>query len=65
MRFFATYAACCLIAGILGRNSRIGFWGVFFLSFALSPVLVLVLFILLGGRGTTSLADSSPARSAR
>jgi uncharacterized membrane protein YvlD (DUF360 family) len=33
------YLALCLAAGITGRNRRIGFWGFFFASIVLTPIL--------------------------
>jgi hypothetical protein len=36
------YLALCLVAGILGRNRRIGFWGFLFCSILLTPVLSLM-----------------------
>lgn len=31
------YLGLCLLAGILGRNRRIGFWGFFFSSIVFTP----------------------------
>jgi hypothetical protein len=31
------YLALCVLAGILGRNRRIGFWGFFFSSIIFTP----------------------------
>ena len=31
------YLAFCFLAGILGRNRRIGFWGFFFSSIVFTP----------------------------
>jgi len=42
----AVYAGLCVLAGIVGRNRRIGFWGYLFLSFLFTPCLCL-LFLLL------------------
>ncbi len=36
------YLGLCLIAGIVGRNRRIGFWGFFFCSIVLTPILSLL-----------------------
>jgi hypothetical protein len=36
------YLALCLVAGIVGRNRRIGFWGFLFCSILLTPVLSLM-----------------------
>lgn len=38
----AAYLALCWIAGILGRNRRIGFWGYFFCSFIFTPFVSLM-----------------------
>jgi hypothetical protein len=36
------YLALCLVAGILGRNRRIGFWGFFFSSIIFTPIISLL-----------------------
>jgi hypothetical protein len=36
------YLLLCLIAGIAGRNRRIGFWGYFFCSFIFTPFVSLL-----------------------
>ena len=36
------YLGLCLVAGILGRNRRIGFWGFFFSSVLFTPVISLL-----------------------
>ena len=42
----ALYMALCLVAGVLGRNTVIGFWGFFFCSCLFTPfVSVLFLYI--------------------
>ena len=33
-----TYIILCTIVGLLGRNKTIGFWGFFFFSAVLTPV---------------------------
>lgn len=38
----AAYLALCLVAGILGRHRRIGFWGFFFSSILLTPLIGLL-----------------------
>ncbi len=38
----AAYLVLCLIAGIAGRNRRIGFWGYFFCSFIFTPIVSLM-----------------------
>jgi hypothetical protein len=36
------YLALCLVAGIVGRNRRIGFWGFLFCSVLFTPVISLL-----------------------
>ena len=36
------YLALCLVAGILGRNRRIGFWGFLFCSIIFTPFVSLL-----------------------
>lgn len=36
------YLALCLVAGIAGRNRRIGFWGFLFCSILLTPFISLM-----------------------
>jgi hypothetical protein len=37
-----TYLVLCLVAAIVGRKRRIGFWGYFFCSFIFTPFISLV-----------------------
>jgi hypothetical protein len=39
--FIFGYLVLCLLAAILGRNRRIGFWGFFFCSIIFTPVISL------------------------
>jgi hypothetical protein len=36
------YFVLCLVAGIVGRNRRIGFWGYLFCSFIFTPLISLL-----------------------
>lgn len=38
----AVYLALCLLAGVLGRHRRIGFWGFVFSSVLFTPVISLL-----------------------
>jgi hypothetical protein len=38
----AAYLALSLVAGIAGRNRRIGFWGFFFCSIVFTPIVSLL-----------------------
>jgi hypothetical protein len=43
------YLLLCLLVGIAGRNKAVGFWGTFFGSIVLSPVIGLLLVLV--GKG--------------
>jgi Na+/melibiose symporter-like transporter len=36
------YLVLCLVAGVAGRNRRIGFWGFLFCSMVVTPILSLL-----------------------
>jgi hypothetical protein len=40
--FALFYLGLCFVAGIAGRNRRIGFWGFFFCSILLTPFISLL-----------------------
>lgn len=42
LEFAVAYALLCFLAGVLGRNRRIGFWGYFFCSFFFTPIVSLM-----------------------
>jgi Na+/proline symporter len=42
----AIYFICCLLVAILGRKKTMGFWGYFFGSIVLSPVIGFLLMIV-------------------
>jgi hypothetical protein len=43
---FAIYLASCLLIGIFGRRRKLGFWGYFFGSIVLTPLMGLLLVIV-------------------
>jgi hypothetical protein len=45
------YVALAIVVGFVGRNSRLGFWGVTLLSMAISPVISIFLVLFLSDRG--------------
>jgi hypothetical protein len=47
--FWVAYLLLCIIAGYLGRETRLGFWGVSLAGVFLTPVAAL-LFVVLFGR---------------
>lgn len=67
------YVIFCLLAGFAGSYRRMGFFGTFFLSLFLTPLLVLLLLILTGPSHnsrdrypqskTTPPAQKSPAEA--
>lgn len=50
MHFLALYVLLCLLAGLLGRNSRLGFWGVAGLSFFITPPTSMFFLLFFGSR---------------
>jgi hypothetical protein len=40
------YVALCVVAGYAGRHTRVGFWGVFFISILITPPVAVLLMIL-------------------
>lgn len=52
MIYAVLYVLLCVIAGWLGKASRLGFWGVAVVALFLTPVLAFLLLILFGRRGS-------------
>lgn len=46
--FWAAYFLLCIIAGYLGKQTRLGFWGVFLVGVFLTPVASLLFVVLFG-----------------
>lgn len=46
MYTFLVYVAFCVIIGLFGTNKKFGFWGYFFCSLALTPLIGVI--VLLG-----------------
>jgi len=44
--FIIFYLLICLLVGVLGSRTMIGFWGFFFLSFFLSPIIALAVVLI-------------------
>jgi len=42
------YVIVCLLTGFTGTHRRMGFWGTFFLSLIVTPLLVLVVLFITG-----------------
>lgn len=47
---FLGYIALCLLVGIVGRNTRIGYWGTAGVSVVATPFLVFVILFLFAPR---------------
>jgi len=45
-----SYLVLCIIAGYLGKDSRLGFWGVFYVALILTPILAFLMVILFSRR---------------
>lgn len=50
MTLILLYLLLCVIAAFLGKQSRLGFWGVFLVALLLTPVLAFLLVMLFGQR---------------
>lgn len=48
---FILYLIACVFVGYIGRNSRLGFWGVLVASVLVSPLVTFIILILFGRRG--------------
>jgi hypothetical protein len=52
MVYAILYLLLCIIAGYLGKESRLGFWGVAVVGVLLTPIVALFFVILFGRRGS-------------
>ena len=50
MSLILLYLALCVIAAFLGKQSRLGFWGVLVVALLLTPPLAFLLVLLFGRR---------------
>lgn len=48
MLFWTAYLLLCVIAGLLGRSTRLGFWGVTLAGIVATPIVALVAVLLFG-----------------
>lgn len=52
MSFILLYLALCAIAAFLGKQSRLGFWGVLVVALLLTPPVAFLLVLLFGPRAS-------------
>lgn len=52
---YVIYVFASILVGVVGRNSRLGFWGVTLLSMAISPVISIFLVLFLSDRARSFL----------
>jgi hypothetical protein len=50
MTFIILYLLLCVIAAFVGKDSRLGFWGIFTVALFLTPVVAFLLVVLFGRR---------------
>lgn len=50
MSLILLYLLLCVIAAFVGKESRLGFWGIFLVALLLTPVLAFLLVLLFGRR---------------
>ncbi|MGZ9709217.1 hypothetical protein ACXX82_00050 [Glaciimonas sp. GNP009] len=48
MQIVVLYILLCMLAGVIGKNCRIGFWGVSILAFFITPPIAMVFTMLFG-----------------
>ena len=65
LTFAFSYLLLCIIAGYLGKDSRLGFWGVFYVALILTPVLAFLMVILFGRRDSAIRVEQVPPRTDR
>ncbi len=62
MPVFAIFFAGSLLVAFLGRNTRFGFWGNFFASMLLSPLVGLLLLLAAEPRSGGGAGSSQPGK---
>lgn len=65
MTFALLYLLLCVIAGYLGKDSRLGFWGVFYVGLILTPVLAFLMVILFGRHDAAIRVEQVPPAADR
>jgi uncharacterized membrane protein YhaH (DUF805 family) len=62
---YVIYVLASILVGVVGRNSRLGFWGVTLLSMAISPVISIFLVLFLSDRARSFFTFSKRLKSWR
>lgn len=60
MIYSIAYFAASVLIAFLGINRTMGFWGYFFASLLLSPVMGLLLLLVSGSKSTPQNSDVKP-----
>ncbi|GAB7536556.1 hypothetical protein [Burkholderia sp. Ac-20379] len=53
MVFAFLYLLLCVTAGYLGKDSRLGFWGISLLAVVITPITALLIVVLFGRRASS------------
>lgn len=51
MGIFLTWVGLSILIGFVGQNKKIGYWGTFFLSLLLSPLIGLIIALVSAEKG--------------
>jgi Na+/melibiose symporter-like transporter len=60
---FLGYVALCLLVGILGRQTRVGYWGTVVISIVITPFLTFLLLFFFASRETRDAPRNTPTGS--
>jgi Sec-independent protein secretion pathway component TatC len=53
MVFAFLYLLLCVTAAYLGKNSRLGYWGILVLAVVITPIAALLIVVLFGRRASS------------
>jgi hypothetical protein len=62
LEFLIFYVALCVVAGIAGRNRRIGFWGFLFCSVIFTPFISLAFLFFAAPQKAGHRVTQTPSR---
>lgn len=58
--YSAPYIGAALLIGLLGINRTMGFWGYFFGSLVLTPIIGALLLLVSGSKSKPKISDEKP-----